>query len=268
MVKQESNIDCPSIPPISTKDTCDCTIPDPLKNEDRSLEKMENHPNHENTVRACGEFRFAIEEFRATATSLNPITDKVTTHSYQIMYGIFLNSMRGKKIKFLEIGLGCNMGYGPGASAQLWKTYLHKDSEIWFADYDDLCVQKYSEQLKNMNIKTLIGSQDNIETLNSWIQKSGGNFDVIVDDGGHQNTQIKISFDNLWPTIKKGGFYFIEDMHMAYDDFRTQNRLENGLTVPDHIFQWTRSLLVGGDKPIDLQSIFCQYEACVLKKTD
>jgi len=265
-MKQESEMDDSSIQPLIIN-TCNCTILNPPKNEDRSLNQMDDHPTHDNSVRAHKNFGFAIEEFRATASSLIPTTDKVTTHSYHIMYGIFLNSIRSNRIKFLEIGLGCNMDYGPGASSQLWKTYLHKDSEIWMADVDETCVQKYSVHLKKLNIKTLIGSQDNIETLNTWIRESGGNFDVIVDDGGHKNTEIKNSFDHLWPTLKKGGFYFIEDMQIAYYD-GFQDRLENGLTVPDHIFQWTKSLLIGGEMPNDLQFIFCQREACVLKKTD
>jgi len=36
-------------------------------------------------------------------------TDKVTTHSYQNMYEKYLPDLRHKKIKMLEIGLGCDM---------------------------------------------------------------------------------------------------------------------------------------------------------------
>jgi hypothetical protein len=36
-------------------------------------------------------------------------TDKVTTHKYQFMYEKYLNPLQGKKLKMLEIGLGCNM---------------------------------------------------------------------------------------------------------------------------------------------------------------
>lgn len=36
-------------------------------------------------------------------------TDKVNPHSYQDMYDKYLPSLRHKKIKMLEIGLGCDM---------------------------------------------------------------------------------------------------------------------------------------------------------------
>lgn len=36
-------------------------------------------------------------------------TDKVTDHSYQHMYEKYLPALRNKRIKMLEIGLGCDM---------------------------------------------------------------------------------------------------------------------------------------------------------------
>jgi hypothetical protein len=36
-------------------------------------------------------------------------TDKVTDHEYQYMYEKYLPALRNKKVKMLEIGLGCNM---------------------------------------------------------------------------------------------------------------------------------------------------------------
>jgi hypothetical protein len=49
-------------------------------------------------------------------------TDKVTAHHYEHLYSKYFE-MSGKRflpLKILEIGLGCDMGYGPGASASVW----------------------------------------------------------------------------------------------------------------------------------------------------
>jgi hypothetical protein len=35
----------------------------------------------------------------------------------------------------LEIGLGCDMQYGPGASATLWRSYF-PEADLWFAEYN------------------------------------------------------------------------------------------------------------------------------------
>ena len=63
------------------------------------------------------------EIFYEAATSLSPVTDKVTSHSFQFMYGKFLLPYyyQNPSMKMLEIGLGCDMRYGPGASTALWK---------------------------------------------------------------------------------------------------------------------------------------------------
>jgi len=59
------------------------------------------------------------EKFVKIANSFHPVTDKVTKHKYFLMYGRYLvpvaelHKKEGMKpLKFLEIGLGCNMEYG------------------------------------------------------------------------------------------------------------------------------------------------------------
>jgi len=79
--------------------------------------------------------------FHDIATSLDPVTDKVTAHGYEAIYDIFL-MLTDEKIKLLEIGLGCDMGYGPGASAKIWPR-LFPTGEIWFAELDQDCVKRY-----------------------------------------------------------------------------------------------------------------------------
>eukprot|EP00957_Ditylum_brightwellii_P076234 5795152-Ditylum_brightwellii.AAC.1 len=77
----------------------------------------------------------------------------------------------------LEIGLGCNMKYGPGASVALYKNLFPK-AELWEADYDGDCVEKSTKAGELEGIHTLVGDQANDTVLDSWIEKSGGNFDV------------------------------------------------------------------------------------------
>ncbi len=57
------------------------------------------------------------QSFMAIATRLG--NDKVFTHSYQHLYDKYLESKRDQKMRFMEIGLGCNMAYGPGVSYQV-----------------------------------------------------------------------------------------------------------------------------------------------------
>ena len=66
------------------------------------------------------------------------------------------------------------------------------------------------------DINVLTGSQDDRAVLSRWINESGGNFDVIIDDGGHRNVQIWNSFNILFvEALSRGGFYLIEDLQVG-----------------------------------------------------
>ena len=114
-------------------------------------------------------------------------------------------------MKFFEIGLGCDMGYGPGASVALWKTLI-PDAEIWEGEYDAACVEKALTTGSLDGINVLTGDQGDVNVLDDWIRQSGGDFDVVIDDGGHQNCQIMTTFLKLWPLLRPGGLYFLEGM--------------------------------------------------------
>ncbi len=65
--------------------------------------------------------------------------DKVTEHRYDKMYEKYLQKYIGTNVSILEIGLGCDMIKGPGASAYLWRDYLGPQADIHFIEYDKNC---------------------------------------------------------------------------------------------------------------------------------
>jgi len=208
-------------------------------------------------------------QFRDAARSFHPITDKVKTHSYQIMYGQFLLPFYLNKpnMKMLEIGLGCNMRYGPGASATLWKN-LFPSAELWEAEYDGECVEKSLAGGMLEGIHPLVGDQGDVDVLDKWINESdGANFDVVIDDGGHKQCQIWTSFLKLWPHMQSGGIYFIEDLQVSREaEFNSVSSplCEQGLNVPDMIKEMIDDL--AHDKPTDIKFVFCQRESCAIGK--
>ena len=213
-----------------------------------------------------------IDLFIRTAKAQSPITDKVTTHTYQVMYGQYLLPYyyKNPKMKMLEIGLGCGMEYGPGASVALYKK-LFPEAELWEAEFDANCVEKSKKKGQLDGINTLTGDQGNDTVLDGWIETSGGNFDVVIDDGGHQNCQIWHSFMKLWPTVKPGGLYFIEDMQVAKQpDYRNAhtNKCDGNLIVPEKLKLFFDNLIYDVNRKSDLQFMFCQSEACVLGKSN
>ena len=215
----------------------------------------------------CGPGDRNIADFKEIASSLRPVTDKVTTHSYETMYGIFLSGLTQRKTKFLEIGLGCGVPYGVGASIPVWNKLLPL-AEIWVAEFDAACAKQWKDAGSSGDAKILIGDQEKPGDIARWAEESGGKFDIIVDDGGHKNSNILNTILGLWKSLNPGGLYFIEDLHVGR---RPAYFGSTRHVMSDVIEGWVHALLMPNqDVPIPLPSgvefIFCQAEACVIGK--
>lgn len=224
------------------------------------------------------QFKPYIQRFYETAMNHTPITDKVTDHSYHQMYGTFLmplyESLPDNNMTMLEIGLGCNMAYGPGASVELWKE-LFPRAELWEADYDRDCVEKAQMKGQLDGIHVIVGDQGDNEVLDRWIAETGGgHFDVVIDDGGHTNRQIKRSFDKFWPALNPGGLYFIEDLQVGRDPGYVGD--DPTLIMSEVLQDWIEQLIYSPTPnlrrptvhllPADVAFVACQTEACVVGK--
>lgn len=134
-------------------------------------------------------------------------TDK-SRHSYanktylDIYYPYFEN-FKSKEIKFLEIGIK------DGCSHRLWKEFF-KNSIIYGIDIDPRCKQ-YEED----KIQLFTGSQGDPNLIHE-IVSDGKMFDIILDDGSHINELTIKSFELLFPHLKSGGLYIIEDLANSY----------------------------------------------------
>jgi len=163
------------------------------------------------------EIKDSIEEFYKLA--LNSKTDKVTTHTYQYAYGTYLPRFRNKHVNFLEIGLGCGMGFGVGKSIELWKSYF-PNLTLHMMEYNAQCAEEFRSKVD----KLYIGDQSDPKTLNS-IGMEGGPFDIIVDDGGHSRKQQLTSLIELWKYVKpNGGIYVLEDTVTAFLSLFNDNK--------------------------------------------
>ena len=219
----------------------------------------------------------------ATLKNDEPVTDKVTTHAYETMYAQFLLPLRdrmarmGKQLKILEIGLGCDMRLGrPGASALLWSRLL-PNAERWYAELDGACAKRLGLE------HVLVGDQSHPLVLERWVNRSGGGFHVIIDDGGHLNYQIIASLKALWVwALEPGGLYFIEDLHVSRarpmeDDFTVNDMLQSWseqlyshrVTWPHAVTpinQYAHDVAAQHRVPDDLEFVFAQRGAAVLGK--
>jgi hypothetical protein len=111
---------------------------------------------------------------------------------------------RNSPVKFLEIGVN------EGGSLELWRKYFGSAATIFGIDIDPRCKSRVS--LPN---EVRIGSQDD-ENFLIGVLNAMGVPDVILDDGSHIGRHQQASFQILFPKLKVGGLYVIEDIHTAY----------------------------------------------------
>jgi SAM-dependent methyltransferase len=118
--------------------------------------------------------------------------------------------IRNNVTKVLEIGVET------GRSHRMWLEYF-PNATIYGYDIFEYGVEEFhSLQKGNPNLNrsvTFKGDQSNISHLNNFLDLYGGDFDIIIDDGGHTMKQQQVSLKYLFDSVKPGGYYIIEDLH-------------------------------------------------------
>jgi demethylmacrocin O-methyltransferase len=112
-------------------------------------------------------------------------------------------------MSLLEIGVG---GYekpqSGGGSLRLWRSYF-PFSRIYALDIND------KSPHEERRIKIFQGSQSDPAFLKEVVAKTGP-LDVVIDDGSHFSNDVITSFEFLFPQLKSGGVYVIEDTQTSY----------------------------------------------------
>ena len=123
---------------------------------------------------------------------------------YLDVYDRYLSHYCGKRVKILEIGVST------GGSMAMWRRYFGEEAKIFGIDINPECAH-----LGGTNAEVRLGSQADPVFLRSVIAEMGG-VDVIIDDGSHNASHQRISFETLFPLLDANGVYICEDTHTAY----------------------------------------------------
>jgi len=92
----------------------------------------------------------------------------------------------------------------------MWKHYFGKKARIIGVDINPSCKDLVEDQ-----IEIYIGDQGSKSFLTKLIKKVG-QLDIVIDDGGHFMGQQITTFQEMFPAIKKNGFFVTEDLHTSY----------------------------------------------------
>ena len=125
-------------------------------------------------------------------------SDKIYHHGYHRFYDKYI---KRDVTKLLEIGIE------QGHSVNLWLEYCPA-ATIYGLDI--------KTEFFNDRVKIYKGDQSKDEDLQALIQNVGNDLDVILDDGSHIPEHQLFSFNKLFPYVKPGGVYIIEDIETSY----------------------------------------------------
>ncbi|MEO8102780.1 MAG: class I SAM-dependent methyltransferase [Betaproteobacteria bacterium] len=123
---------------------------------------------------------------------------------YFSIYERHFSAFRNRPIRLIEYGVF------HGGSLQMWKHYFGPQAQIIGVDIDPRCAA-----LAEPGIEIVIGDQDDPET-HQRLREKFGDFDIVIDDGGHTMHQQIVTFKEMYPAVKAGGIYLAEDLHTSY----------------------------------------------------
>jgi hypothetical protein len=69
--------------------------------------------------------------------------------------------------------------------------------------------------LAERGTEVVIGDQEDREFL-ARLRDRLGTVDLVIDDDGHTMGQQIATLEELWPAVRDGGLYVVEDLHTSY----------------------------------------------------
>ena len=143
--------------------------------------------------------------------------NKITAHGYANIYEDLLKSQKNRSLKILEIG----SFYG-NASAALF--FYFRNSLIYSADINPDMYKYKGSRLINYFVNS-----SSRESITKNILNQNVEFDIIIEDASHMLKDQIISLFMLFPKIKKGGMFIIEEID--FPEKREEMRI--GQNMPD-----------------------------------
>lgn len=126
-------------------------------------------------------------------------------HNYAVKYDKILSPYREAFTSILEIGVA------QGQSLRMWTDYFTK-ATIHGADISKPCESCVNYSADRMKFH-LLDQRDRAQLKNL---EQFAPFDFIIDDGNHFWMEQILTFETLFPYVRNGGIYIVEDTTTSY----------------------------------------------------
>ena len=124
------------------------------------------------------------------------------------VYDRLFRPRRWRHLSMLEIGVGGYDDSSGGKSLRLWRAFFPRARIAALDLYD-------KTWLSRGRVEVFQGSQADRAVLDR-IGRHFQGFDIVIDDGSHINEHQIRSFEILFPHLRAGGLYVVEDTQTSY----------------------------------------------------
>ena len=154
-------------------------------------------------------------------------TDKAD-NGYTPIYEKLFKDMRENEINLFEIGVL------RGASLRAWNHFFQNGKIFGMDIFHRIEHKGVIDKLSKHDIKAFKADQSDKEELSRIMKECNVEFDIIIDDGSHWPDHNQISLGVLFPHVKSGGYYIIEDCVCSMDrQSRKLNIKDNHIYAED-----------------------------------
>ena len=140
---------------------------------------------------------------------------------YFDVYERHVGKFVGKAPRILEIGVY------HGGSLELWHKYFGEGTKVVAIDIDP----KVKEYKYDYDVKIVLGDQADRNFWRKFFDEHG-DFDIIIDDGGHTMPQQIVTLEECFHHLNDGGVLVVEDTHTSYWHNSVQTLMKKVLTRP------------------------------------
>ena len=148
------------------------------------------------------------------------------------------------------------LGIFKGASLRMWQHFLPR-ATIHGLDNGRLVTREEMAAMETKQISTFVADQKDRESLRAVVE--GHTYDVIVEDGHHYMDTQQVSLGFLFPYVKPGGVFIMEDIHPLGNGFGQVDRLNNTDSTLEIIYALKEN------RPITSPHLF-DYEVAYLRE--
>lgn len=211
-------------------------------------------------------------------------TDKSSKgHNYCKYYEMFFNPLRSFQSSNARMPNLLEIGIDKGDSLKMWAHYFN-GGDIHGIDIRDgyEYLAEWSKSYGFSKINTHMVDHSNRADLIMFGMQYDQYFDIIIEDGSHMSADSILTFETLFPHLRSGGYYVIEDMLCDYD--QRWNKGESSLDrVRKMVGEVNMNGLVSNDAICankfdaikkyagtyfenNIEWIFCSMGLCIIKK--